>query len=336
MMTDDAAAVNVNTAGPPGPPRSPDLSAGVERAGAGAAPASPAPGGLTMIIPPASVDIRLIDPALRPASQMRAALDEEAIERYAEDLSLLPPVRLMRATMEDGKAGFWVVDGAHTISAAIRLGDANVRAIIGMGDYHEAFAAAAQCNRTHGMPIGGKDKRARVEVALADPVMKTWSDRKIAECCGVSHNLVSEIHAERKAQLSSDDSSPTGKTVGRDGKARRAPTSRRAAYDEQYRLVENYYLERPHASVDEVLQESGVSSRSMLQKLRHDLGLDRAARGRSVCTKQDADAWIFENCRKELRALFLRIQNGIGGISPKDAPAHRALFRAFKLLGLLE
>jgi hypothetical protein len=170
------------------------------------------------------VDIGLIDPGLRPAREMRAALDEEAIAQYAEDLSLLPPVRLMK----EGST-FWVVDGAHTITAATRLGDGHVRAIVDAGDYHAAFLEAAKCNGTHGVPIRNVDKRARVAVALADPVMRKWSDRKIAESCGVTHNFVSEIHAGMKAQLSSDDSCGGEKTVGRDGRARRAPAPRRKA-----------------------------------------------------------------------------------------------------------
>jgi hypothetical protein len=174
---------------------------------------------------PISVAIGAIDPGLRPAREMRAAMDQEAIAQYAEDIIQLPPVRLMR---DDKRDTYWVVDGAHTITAATTLGDEQIRAVVAPGDYHQAFAEATRCNGAHGVRITSADKRARVAVALKDPVMRRWSDRKIAECCNVSHNLVSEIRAQMRNQLSSDDTPGPEKTVGRDGKARRRPSPRPA------------------------------------------------------------------------------------------------------------
>jgi hypothetical protein len=190
---------------------------------------------------PISVSIAEIDDELRPASQMRAGLNMEAVDEYQEDSAQLPPVVLMR----DPKTGrYWVVDGAHRITAAMRLGDTHIRAILrSEGDYHRAFAEAGKCNRTHGLRVTNADKRARIAVAVADPVMRKWSHRRIADCCGVTHHLVSEIKAQlgsdpsckggkapgNGARLSSDDDPPPEKTIGRDGKARRAPAPRQPA-----------------------------------------------------------------------------------------------------------
>jgi hypothetical protein len=62
------------------------------------------------------------------------------------------------------------------------------------------------------------DKRHRVEVALADPVMSQWSNRRVAEWCGVSFQLVNNLKPEQLTTVVSSD-----KTIGRDGKARSAP-----------------------------------------------------------------------------------------------------------------
>jgi hypothetical protein len=59
------------------------------------------------------------------------------------------------------------------------------------------------------------DKRHRVEVALAYAEMSKWSNRRLADLCGVDHKTVANLR-----------SGPTGEnprlaTVGRDGRARR-------------------------------------------------------------------------------------------------------------------
>lgn len=168
----------------------------------------------------AEVGIHLeeIDPALLPASLMRLKLDDGALERYAEILTSLDPVRLR---WDPDKKIHWVEDGAHRITVARKAGLAEIRARVSAGSYEDAFRAASRANDKHGVPITNADKRHRVEMALKHPEMSKWSSRRLAEACGVSPDFASRLRPE---QLSSDDSS---KTVGRDGKARPASRPRK-------------------------------------------------------------------------------------------------------------
>jgi hypothetical protein len=152
-----------------------------------------------------------IDDGLRPAREMRVALDEEAIGQYAEDLSLLPPVRLK---WDEAAGHYWVVDGAHTISAAASIEEPAVRAIVTEGDYWAAFREAARCNGSHGVRITNADKGHRVGVALRHPDNANLSSRQIAELCGVSPGLVDK----RRGQLPTVGNCEDEKRVGKDGK----------------------------------------------------------------------------------------------------------------------
>jgi hypothetical protein len=167
------------------------------------------------------VDLDQIDDALQPASQMRAKLDDEAVQSYAEILDSLPPVLLI---YDPVSRKHWVVDGGHRLTAARLKNRPQVQAIVKTGSYLEAFHEAAHANDANPVRVTNADKRHRVEVALKHPEMSKWSNPLIAETCGVSKELV--------RQLKSDPIQPAtvagSKTVGRDGKARKPPKPRKS------------------------------------------------------------------------------------------------------------
>lgn len=164
------------------------------------------------------VDIGEIDPDLRPASQMRVQLDDEAVERYVETLDELPPIRLIYDATRDTH---WLVDGCHTIHAARHLGRTDVRAEIKMGTRLEAFAEAAHANQTHGVRVTNADKHHRVAVAVRDEEMKEWSNPRIAEACGVSDEFVRKLRPDQLPTVGSSNGDSPPATVGKDGKKRR-------------------------------------------------------------------------------------------------------------------
>jgi hypothetical protein len=241
-----------------------------------------------------------IDDGLRPARQMRVALDEEAIEQYARDLSLLPPVKLMQDVAANV---FWVVDGAHSICAAASIDEPAVRAIVTEGGYLDAFAAAAKCNLEHGVRTTVADKRHRVQVALADDEMKGWSDRRIAETCGVDHKTVAKLRpasggdfptsprsegsttdgklAEvcgvhhstaddlRRAQVADSATCDHPKRVGKDGKAYPAPRKR----DEQ-----EQGREREREDEEQGREEDEAAVRAREERERREQAVERARR----------------------------------------------------------
>ena len=160
-----------------------------------------------------NVSINEIDKSLRPAAEMRASLNEEAIQTYSESFDALPPVKLVH----DRQAGiYWVRDGAHTLSAAKLLGMTEIKAHVEEGEYLDAWKLAARENGSHGVRLNNADKRARVERALKSGVMRHMSNRQIAEMCGVSNNFVSSLAACQEtascARVSSDDTSNGAQT----------------------------------------------------------------------------------------------------------------------------
>lgn len=165
------------------------------------------------------VPIEEINKKLQPASEMRCKLDKEAVENYASILAKLPPVKLMR---DNEAQTWWVVDGAHTISAALKAGKKEVQAEWSEGSYLDAWKAAANENQSHGVRVTNKDKRRRVEVAVKHPVMSKWAATKIAEACGVGRSLATEI---KKDVTESVTSARVADTLGRSQPARkpRAP-----------------------------------------------------------------------------------------------------------------
>jgi hypothetical protein len=166
------------------------------------------------------VDLDQIDDDLQPASQMRVKLDDEAVESYAEILDSLPPVLLM---YDPTTLKHWVVDGGHRLTAAKLKKRTKIQANVKAGSYLDAFKEAARVNAANPVRVTNADKRHRVEVAMTHPEMSKWSNRRIAEACGVAHDTVNRLRPE--SQL---DESSSSATVGRDGKARKPPKPRKS------------------------------------------------------------------------------------------------------------
>lgn len=162
---------------------------------------------------PLMFSIDEIDPTLKPAALMRVTLNPEAIEEYATRLDDLPHVKL---TYDPTTSTHWVDDGAHTISAAIKAGRRDVKAVIKTGSYLDSFQRACHSNTDHGVRVTNADKQKRVQIALSFPEVAEWSSRRIAEWCGVANHTVEK---QRSEQLGNFPSSAT--RVGKDGKARK-------------------------------------------------------------------------------------------------------------------
>lgn len=161
------------------------------------------------------VDIADIDDKLRPASEMRERLNDEAIQNYADNLKQMPPVTLIHDPTTNSH---WLVDGCHTVHAAQRCKRKRIQAIVKSGTYLEAFKEATHANDTHGVPATKADKRHRVEVALKNPEMSTWSNTLIAETCSVSVSLVQSTKSTSGC-FKNDLTDCKSKVVGKDGKS---------------------------------------------------------------------------------------------------------------------
>lgn len=123
-----------------------------------------------------------------------------------------------------------VLDGAHRLAAARRLGLAAVRVVTFQGTSDEAFVEAVRRNVTHGLPLSVDDRMRAGEQMLARHA--DWSDRRIAETCALSPHTVARLRSSasrgRPAAAAAARSGSSARVVdiesrlGRDGKCRPA------------------------------------------------------------------------------------------------------------------
>lgn len=131
--------------------------------------------------------------------QRRVALDLATVGRYTAAMEEaggwgpFPPVTIYR----DDAGRQWLADGHHRINAFLDLAGvgetSKVPALILRGDKRDAILHALGANTTHGLPRSLADNYLAVETMLIDDEWGKWSDRKIANTCGVSPTFVGRV-----------------------------------------------------------------------------------------------------------------------------------------------
>lgn len=127
-------------------------------------------------------------------TQARAALDEVTVADYAEAMlagDRFPPV----IVFYDGSE-YWLADGFHRHAATLRAELTEIAAEVRQGTRRDAILYAVGANARHGLRRSNADKRRAVETLLTDSEWSKWSNRQIAEKCGVTHTFVGDIRAE--------------------------------------------------------------------------------------------------------------------------------------------
>jgi hypothetical protein len=126
-------------------------------------------------------------------TQMRAALNDDAINDYADQMQDIgnwgdfPPI----VVFYDGTA-YWLADGFHRVRAAQRANIApDVPAKVQSGDRRGAILYAVKANANHGLRRTNADKRRAVETLLRDDEWRQWSDAEIGRRCAVDAKTVS-------------------------------------------------------------------------------------------------------------------------------------------------
>ena len=142
--------------------------------------------------------IKLADIEMDPGLQMRAAISEETVHDYQavfEAGGNMPPVTLFY----DGER-YWPGDGFHRMEGRRRAaaGDDNaaIEAEVRSGTRRDALLLAIEANKSHGLRRTNADKRRVVETMLRDDEWGGWSNRRIADHCGVSDPFVGKIREE--------------------------------------------------------------------------------------------------------------------------------------------
>jgi hypothetical protein len=143
-----------------------------------------------------TAEIDLID--LKGSPQARAATDEVTVGEYAEVMrepggpDQFPAIVLF----EDQDGTLWLADGWHRVLAALKAGLKAIKAEVRPGNRRDALLCAVGANADHGLRRTNEDKRRAVLTLLRDPQWCQWSDREIANRCGVSNRFVGLVRRD--------------------------------------------------------------------------------------------------------------------------------------------
>ena len=234
--------------------------------------------------------------------QARAAMDDAAVAEYAElyegASGTLPPPVVFYCEERDR---YYIGDGWHRIAAARRLRLKEIDMEIRDGGRAAAVEYAVGANRAHGVRRTPEDKRRAVEIALKE--WPDYSDRKIAELCGVSHPFVSKLRKqvetfppeklgeekqvitlspEKSAEENQEESSPpepAPKRVGRDGKSYTAPAAPQppaSKQDEEPEALPQQPAVRGNGNGEQRQEQvpearADAEARSLIKKLRGEV-----------------------------------------------------------------
>lgn len=127
----------------------------------------------------------IADPELQPRKQYENMI---IVAEYAEamkDGDKFPPVIVF-----SDNGNFYLADGYHRRRAAIVAGFDKIYADVRDGGRRAALLYSVGANADHGLKRTNEDKQRAVDTLLNDPEWSSWSDRKIARKCKVSHPFV--------------------------------------------------------------------------------------------------------------------------------------------------
>ena len=145
-------------------------------------------------------------------TQSRVEINNEIVTEYAEAIKAgaeFPAVVVFNDGVDN-----WLADGFHRFHAHNQAGKTSISADIRQGTARDAVLFSFGANGTHGLKRSNADKRKAVATMLSDAEWAEWSDRKIAEVCGVGHPFVAAIRNPEVAtkQQSNRETSAAKKT----------------------------------------------------------------------------------------------------------------------------
>jgi ParB-like chromosome segregation protein Spo0J len=211
------------------------------------------------------VEIEALHEGLSPRA---TAHDLHHAAALAEVFSELPPIVVHASTMR-------IIDGIHRVLAARLLSKKRIRARLFHGSDLEASVEAIQANIVHGKPLTINEREAAVQTLLG--LQPDWSDRRIAEVCGLSPMTVGRVRDRIPA--GNGAVAQPARRVGRDGK-RRPVDPIRARH-----LVAKALKDNPDTSAREVAEATGASP-ATVRDVR-----SRLQRGEDVLSPRQARAF---------------------------------------------
>ena len=165
--------------------------------------------------------------------------------------------------------GNLVVDGAHRVAAAKRLGLTAIPAQIFDGPMINAFVESVRRNSQHGLPLTLNDRFRAARRILS--IFPEWSDRRIAKVCALSSTTIGKLRRETETV----DAARTSTRVGIDG--RRRPVEPGATRQRVLNALEN----NPTGSLRAIAAEARVSPETV-RTIRNSLYPPSAPTGRNA------------------------------------------------------
>jgi hypothetical protein len=151
------------------------------------------------------------DPRNRPKEKRRVALDKIKLERATQARCKMEPHRVayLLAVLESGKDiddmpelyfdgwYYWPGDGFHRLHAYQKKGRTLIDAWVREGVERDAMIHALGANDAHGLPRNRKDIQRSIKLALADPELKLFSDRRLAALVRCSDKTVAAVRKQK-------------------------------------------------------------------------------------------------------------------------------------------
>jgi hypothetical protein len=142
-----------------------------------------------------------------------------------------------------------VIDGHYRLLAARRLAYTSVECVIFIGDDCDAFVEGVRQNTCHGLPLTLPERKNAAIRILA--FRDGWSDRRIAELCGLAHDTVGRLRRERACQ----SGGPRHLDSQRDGNR----SSRHTRESDARARIAQAIKETPSASLRQLARATGSS-----------------------------------------------------------------------------
>ena len=209
---------------------------------------------------------------LQVLHQVRAkGVDADHVAALAELDGRWPPLLVWAERPEA------VIDGAHRLAAAKRLGHRTVAVTRFYGSIEDAFVESIHSNVEHGLPLALQDRlRAGRRILRRHP---DWSDRRLGEVCALAAGTVARLRKElaasppivalgtrtgADAQIGRDGQVGKDGRIGKDGRVR--PLQPGVL---RQRIVEAL-ADNPNGSLRAIAAEAGASPETV-RRVRMDL-----------------------------------------------------------------
>ena len=193
-------------------------------------------------------------------SPRQGCIDPAHVASLGEVSERWPPLLVCR----DGE----VLDGHHRLAAARRIGQRMVAVLFFDGSTNDGFVEAVRLNVEHGLPLTLDERRTAAQRILLDHA--EYSDRRIAEVCGLSPRTVGRL---RGTSDPTTDIAGQQRRIGLDGRVR--PTR---PEENWLRTLEAVKTE-PEASLRSIADRVGTTAETV-RKAKRSLEQDGSYRGR--------------------------------------------------------